>query len=327
MLRENPTADAHWTLWVDCVRESAQRFFSRHRTSKRDDAQKAIVGILCKLVSEEAIRSEQMGKFWETYGHMGDYAEQHLHARHRLMSLSWQLRRWTRQSAAARRTSLESDLHRALRNGRSHEVHRQTQLLGGSGIGVRKRLFFHMPVSCPYKEEVKTHVTMPGAMGGMDAQVVDIGETDREFQADLPLLEPLDMNMVTRAKTILFSTAIELAKGNRRRAAPQWSAPAELFLICASPSYSSVGPRRLEGIGVGEITKTAKKYTRAKQELISVLVHAQRALHAPCSAHHSNGTPFDKRNGQKGLLGTRIIPRSMPLVKKSFRCNGVGNGL
>ena len=27
-----------------------------------------------------------------------------------------------------------------------------------------------------------------------------------------------------------------------------------------------------------EVTKTAKKYTRAKQELVSILVHAQRAL-------------------------------------------------
>ena len=51
---------------------------------------------------------------------------------------------------------------------------------------------------------MKTLVTMPRAMGGMDAQVVDIGETEREFQADLPLLEPLDMNMVTRAKNDPF---------------------------------------------------------------------------------------------------------------------------
>ena len=187
-----------------------------------------------------------MGMLWETYGHLGDYSEQHRHARHRLMSLNWQL------------TSLESDLPRALRNGSCHEVRRLTQLPGGSGIGVRKRLFFHVPGSRPDKEEMKTHVTMPRAMGGMDAQVVDIGETEREFQADLPSHEPLDMNMVTRAKTIL-STARELAKGNRRRAAPRWSAPAELFLICASPSYLSVGPRRLEGNGVEEITKTAKK--------------------------------------------------------------------
>ena len=56
-----------------------------------------------------------------------------------------------------------------------------------------------------------------------------------------------------------------------------------------------------------EITKTAKKYTHAKQQLFSVLVHAQRALHTPCSAHHSNGTLIDKRNGQKGMMGTRII--------------------
>ena len=62
----------------------------------------------------------------------------------------------------------------------SHEVHRLTQLLGGSGIGVRKRLFFRLLGSRPDKEDGKTHVTLPGAMGGTDAQVVDIGETERE---------------------------------------------------------------------------------------------------------------------------------------------------
>ena len=77
------------------------------------------------------------------------------------------------------------------------------------GIGVHKRLFFHLPKT--------NHVTMPGARGGMDAEVVDIRETEGEFQADMPLLEPLDMNMVTRGKTILFRTAKDLAKGNRRR--------------------------------------------------------------------------------------------------------------
>ena len=125
---------------------------------------------------------------------------------------------------------------------------------------------------------------------------------EREFQTDLPPLEPLDMNMVKGAKTILFSTAKELP-----RAAPCWSATEELSLICASPSYLSVGPRRLEGIGVEHTTKTAEKYTHAKRELVSVLVNAQRALHTPCSAHNSNGTLNDKRDGQKGMLGTRII--------------------
>ena len=104
MLRENATADAHWALWVDCMRELAQTFFSVDRTYKRDDAQKRLSALRRKLISEQALRR-----------YLGDYSEQHLHARHRLMSLSWQLRRWTRQSAAARRTSLESDLHRALR--------------------------------------------------------------------------------------------------------------------------------------------------------------------------------------------------------------------
>ena len=140
---------------------------------------------------------------------------------------------------------------------------------------------------------MNTHVTMPGAKGEMDAQVVDIRETEREFPADLSPLEPTDMNMVTRAKEILCCTAHELVKGHRRAAAPRWSAPAELYPMCASPSYMSVGPRLLEGIGVEEITKSAKKYTRATLEWVSVVRHAQRALHTSGSAHCSNGTLMD----------------------------------
>ena len=63
---------------------------------------------------------------------------------------------------------------------------------------------------------------------------------------------------------------------------------------------------------------TEKKYTRAKQELVSVLAHAQRALHTPCSAHYSNGTLIDKRNGQKGMQGTRIIHVLCPWWKSLF---------
>ena len=40
--------------------------------------------------------------------------------------------------------SLESELRSALKKGRSHEVHKLTQLLSGRGIGVRNRLFFHL---------------------------------------------------------------------------------------------------------------------------------------------------------------------------------------
>ena len=36
-------------------------------------------------------------------------------------------------------------------------------------------------------------------------------------------------------------------------------------------------------------------------------MHEHRSLHTPCSAHYSNGTLVDKRNGQKRMLGTCII--------------------
>ena len=37
-IREDRAPDAHWALWVDCVREPATTFSSLHRTSKRDVA-------------------------------------------------------------------------------------------------------------------------------------------------------------------------------------------------------------------------------------------------------------------------------------------------
>ena len=133
-LREVPTPDTHWAFWVDCMREPARTFFSLHRTSKRDDAQTRLSALRRKLVSEQALRREQVGKLQKTRGHLEDYSEQHVHARHRLMTLNWQLRQWSRQSAAARRIAMESELHRALKDGRSHEVHRLTQLPGVSSF-------------------------------------------------------------------------------------------------------------------------------------------------------------------------------------------------
>ena len=38
----------------------------------------------------------------------------------------------------------------------------------------------------------------------------------------------------------------------------------------------------------------------------------------PYSAHYSNGTVIDKRNGQKGMLGTRIIHILCPMWKRLF---------
>ena len=70
-----------------------------------------------------------------------------------------------------------------------------------------------------------------------------------------------------------------------------------------------------------EITKSAKKCTRAKKELVSVLVHT----HTPCSAHCSNGTLIDKRDGQKGIAGHNNYSHRLPSVDKSLRSNGERN--
>ena len=49
-----------------------------------------------------------------------------------------------------------------------------------------------------------------------------------------------------------------------------------------------------------------------------LLVHAQRALHTPCSVHFPNGTLLDKCNEQNGILGSRIIRVLCPWLKSLF---------
>ena len=126
-----PTPDARWAPWVECMREPARTFFSLHRTSKRDDAQTRLSALHKQLAVN---RWESVGRHTGT----GETTVNNTCMHGRLMTLkNLQMRRWTRPSAAARRTALESELHRPLKDGRSHGVRRLTQLLGGKGVGVR----------------------------------------------------------------------------------------------------------------------------------------------------------------------------------------------
>ena len=61
-----------------------------------------------------------------------------------------------------------------------------------------------------------------------------------------------------------------------------------------------------KALGWKKSQKKQQRSTRAKRELVSLLVHAQRALHTQFSAHDSNGSLIDKRNGQDGVLVTRV---------------------
>ena len=125
---------------------------------------------------------------------------------------------------------------------------------------------------------MKAHLAIPGANGGLDAQLVDIRETEEH-------------------KRSLFAHQKSWPKETGAEQRHAGVCTPELHLMC-------------------EVAKLAKKYTRAKRELVSA--HAQRALHTPCSAHHSNGTLIDKRNRQKGMLGTRLIHFLCPWWKSLF---------
>ena len=261
VIREDSTPDARWAFWVDCMREFARIFFSLDRTSKhtmhkRDCRHCAASWFLNKRRADNIWESSgRHAGTWETT--LDDICTAQAHDLELAIAPMGKTVRSSPKDFPGIGAALSTE---RWKNRRSTQI--------DAAVGERrKRLFFHLLGSRPKQEEMKTHVTMLGARRGLDAEVVDVRETQREFQADMPPLEPLDMNMVTRAKTIFFRTAKELANGNKRRAAPRWSAPAELFLMCASLSFLSVGPRRLEGIGVEEISNPVKKYTCARRNL------------------------------------------------------------
>ena len=171
------------------------------------------------------------------------------------------------------KTSLESELHRALKDARSHKVHILTQLLGEKGIGVRNVSSFTCLDLAPNKRE-----------GEWMLKWSTSGKTEREFQADMPPLEPLDMKHGDKSE----NDPLQSSEGAGGRKQAQSSATSE----CASRALLHVrlafvlvdGTAETGRHGWEEITKSAKK------ELVSVLVHAQRAFHTP-AAHTIQTAP------------------------------------
>ena len=112
------------------------------------------------------------------------------------------------------------------------------------------------------KKRVKSHVTMLVARGRMDAEVVDIRETERGFQAGMPPVESLEYGDKSENDPFQNSEGAgkkETGAGQRHvRPHPQSSS------LCA-PRLRTCLWDRGDMEGVEEITKSAKKCTRAKK--------------------------------------------------------------
>ena len=221
----------------------------------------------------------------------------------------------TVRSSSKDRTYLESELHRALKGGRSHEVHRLTQLLGGKEIGVSNRL--HLPGPRPEQEETKTHVTMHGVRGRMDAEVVDNRENGARIPAGHAAPQAAGHARGGKSENDPFQNSHGADKRTQQ----------DRGTLERTHSSSLCVPRLrtcrwVRGDWKASVWKQLRNQKRSvhaqKKKLVSVLVHAQRAFHTPCIAHHSNGNLVYKRDGQKGMLGTRIIDVLCPLWKSRF---------
>ena len=78
-----------------------------------------------------------------------------------LQRLNKQLRQWGRRRSAMRRESLEEPFREARHRSVKAEEQRFARLLAGQGVGVRKRLYLHLPTGRPGRVEVVEHLDPP----------------------------------------------------------------------------------------------------------------------------------------------------------------------
>ena len=118
----------------------------------------------------------------------------------------------------------------------------------------------------PLAEEVSAFVSLAGAEGGCNAVIVDEAT---EVQAYIDATPPLDARTLTHERMAardFKETVWKLKQASKRKAAPAWSCPVELWLLVLAPEYYSVGERMMTGVGA-EGAKSIAKLTAAKMEM------------------------------------------------------------
>ena len=173
-------------------------------------------------------------------------------------------------------------------------------------IRVRKSHFFHLPGSRPEQEEMKTHVAMLGERRNGCISGRYQGNSEN-LQFNKLFFEPMDIDMVTRAKTISFRTK-ELAKGNRRSAAPRWSAHRRA-LPSVHLAFVIVGGIVENGscwCGGNVGNQQRSLHAQKRNWYLFCYTHNRHTRHLAAHTAQAVSRPTDV-TGQKGMLGTRII--------------------
>lgn len=157
--------------WMQRVREVRLRHFGR-RWRPEPDFEVRLVRERERFLRELAAATEKLADEWDHFEQWTGYDETYSVLKERVHRLNKSLRSWRRRRAAIRRDALEQDIRAAWRVRDFATMPRLSHVLGGRGVGVKKRLWLHLPSYRPLAQEVRAWVAQPGGAGGMSAQEV-----------------------------------------------------------------------------------------------------------------------------------------------------------
>ena len=302
-----PTADHHWQKLVNILREEGLKVYGAKAPTTIDEKKKSLQMARTELLEAQAASREKFG---------GRFAD-----RERLEMVSRQLKSLNKKAAAKWREDIDEEIHEAHRAADFARVHRLMAKRAGTGIGVKKRFYKAPSAFQASREEWLEELSKPGCLGGLRATTGSFEHMVENHIAERPPLERLPEDAYPEdwamARKDVDSVGRFLAKCKRRKSCPEWSCPAEFFLMILRPKWIS-STRAFEGQGVG-IARPEWNSDVLRDQLVNIHLHVRAANWAPLLAHKSRAWILDKRNSKKGVKSLRVIHGLCPWWRHFFR--------
>lgn len=284
---DEPAPDRHWRLLSETVARAAVDHFgqsqSRGELRALSDERRRL------LVQRAEARRRQR------YSDEADLA---------LARASRALRVAARRSWSQRRADLLSGMWDSWRVRNMARLHWYVTQIAGTGVGTKRRRYDVLPSYRPSAEEWMEVICKAGAQGGMAGRVVDWAQfelTDRSQIAPPAAASdvvPYSCEDFDRVCSSIF-------RARRRRAAPPWSVPAEVWQIVLHPGRLTK-PERAPRAGIGGSARVASA-PRARRAFIMMHEQCRSTGLLPALAHRSFGWGLEKKRGGSTARSYRLV--------------------
>ena len=207
------------------------------------------------------------------------------------------------------------ELEEAQKRGDAAVVYGMVRRLAGTGTGAKNRVYYAAPTHQPTKAEWREALSASGYDGGMEAHFVEDWDSEfRDYKESAPALLSWTVEAATEATDDMNGVADQLRRMPKRRAAPTWSLPLELFAMIMNPGRLVENHRA--GVGLPE-EEVSCEVTRRRAK--SVILQVRRSGVTPLVAHRSMPALLRKKYNVEGTKGVRMIHVLCPFWRAWYR--------